>query len=389
MLDTKKVSSELVKFFDNNKNIFHNQEKFNNNLLSSYEVLSNSLERFFDLVNIKSIPFLFALPYSDLRSFKIINNYVCNYRVCSIDSSQIEDFDYFMWNRNEFLINVGSIVIDYENFSIPHYNSKPKIFDSETIKEIFYEDFSELNQYSKDDLISSIRTYCEYEEAIAVINFLKREDLILMDGGLVQWHLQDKPNGLKNSVVNKITELLNKTDNSEIYLLGYISGSRASDVVNCLKINNCKYESFSCRSCEDEFCKYLDNINDSILFSTVNPPENEEDLIITPIFQSRAKITNIYGVPIYFFYIYNKEEFARVELSKNNIKNIPFISARLKDQINKGFGYPIALIEAHESSVVSESDKINFERMVETMSPQFELNIKKRNKVLSKKLKFI
>jgi len=389
LLDTKKLSAELFNFFENNKNFAYTQEKFYDDLISSYERLSNSFEQFLDVVNTKSIPFLFALPYDDLRDFQKVSNCSDYYRVGSVDGSQIEDLNYFMWNRNEFLINVGSIIIDYENFFIPYHESKPKIFDSNAIKELFREDFAELSQYSKSDLISSVRTYYEYDEAIRLVDFIKREDLLLMDGGLVQWHLQDKPVELKNIVVNKISELLNKADSNGVHLLGYISGSRASDVVNCLKIHNCKDNLFRCISCRNEFCKFLESINDSTLFTLVYPPLDENKLILTPIFQSRARITSTYGVPIYFFYIYNENEFARVEFSKNSIGNVSSFSMKLKDQIDKGFGYPIALTEAHESAVVSECDKINFERIVESMSSQFEVSFKKRSKVLSKKLKFI
>lgn len=388
MLETTKLSIELCKFFEQNKHLVSFREKFKEELISSYENLSLSVYEFFDKVNTLNIPFLFALPNKGFKDFLLVNSSSFKYRVGSVDGSQIEDFDYIVSGAYEFLINIGSIVIDYENCSVPYRISKPEIFGLNEISEFIGSEIGEYRSYSKAELISSIRTYCEYSEAMNLLDMLKDGDLLLMDGGLVQWHLQDKPLRLKNIVVDKICKVLSEADYRNVYVVGYISGSKASDVVNCLKIHNCKNNSFDCKKCSDEFCNFLDYIDDSFLFNTFFKATSNE-LVATPIFQSRAKITTLYRTPVYFFYLYNDSEFARIEISKGSIENVFDVTKKLNDQMDKGFGYPVSLAEAHEMAVVSDNDKANFERIMKTMSPEFEFNLTRRNKVISKRIKFI
>ncbi len=388
MLDTNKISVELCKFFEQCKDLLFFKEKYKEILISSYKNLSNSPYGFFDKVNTLNIPFLFAYPDKGFEDFLLIGNSSNKYKVGSVDGSQIEDFDYIMSGVYGFLINTGSIIIDYEDCNVPYRTSNPKIFSMNEIREFTGSDIFDVRSYSKAELISSIRTYYEYKEAMNLIDRLEEKDLLLMDGGLVQWHLQDKPLNLKRIIVDKISEVLSRGDLRNIFIVGYISGSKAKDVVNCLKIYSCKNNTFDCNRCNDEFCYYLDNIDDSFLFRSYFNADSDE-LIATPVFQSRAKITNIYKLPIYFFYLYNNNEFARIEITEKNIKNIPIITNELKDQIEKGFGYPVALTEAHEMAVISDSDKINFERVIRTINPEVEFNYTSRNKVLSKKFKFV
>ncbi|MDD3427452.1 MAG: DNA double-strand break repair nuclease NurA [Caldisericia bacterium] len=388
MLDTTKISVELCKFFEQYKEMFLFKEKYKEILMSSYKNLSNSSHDFFDKVNLLNIPFLFAYPYKGFEDFQIIDDSSNMYRAGSVDGSQIENFDYVMSGVYDFLINIGSIILDYENCDVPYRFSYPKIFNINEIREFTGLDTFDIRSFSRTELISSIRTYYEYDEALNLIDRLKEGDLLFMDGGLVQWHLQDKPINLKKIIVDKISEVLNKGELRNIYIVGYISGSKAKDVVNCLKIYNCKNNTFDCNRCNDEFCYYLDNIDDSFLFQSYFKVDSNE-FVATPIFQSRAKITNIYKLPIYFFYIYNSDEFARIEITQNNIKNVSIITKKIKDQLDKGFGYPIVLSEAHEMAVVGDNDKTNFERIMKTINPEFDLNFTSRSKVLSKKFKFV
>ena len=330
MLDTNKLSIELFKFFERNRDSLSFKEKFKDDLISSYESLSDAIEEFFDKVNTLSIPFLFALPNEGFSNFLSINDSSDKYRAGSVDGSQIEDFDYVVSTAYEFLINIGSIILDYENSSVPYHISKPRILGSNEVSELTGLDLNISRSYSKGELIASVRTYYEYDEALLLLDMLKNRDLLLMDGGLVQWHLQDKSLEFKEIIIDKISQVLNKADAKNIYVVGYISGSRASDVVNCLRIHNCKRNLFDCRGCSDEFCKFLDYIDDSFLFHSVFGSCTDE-LIATPVFQSRARITSIYGTPIYFFYLCNNTEFARVEISKNSIENVTDIAKKLHD----------------------------------------------------------
>lgn len=388
MLDTNKLGEKLFSYLSFENDFDKNRNNYKSEIFSKYNLMNEQIHILNEKINKFEIPFLYALPKSKFSDFKTTNENISDYRILSVDGSQIEKIGYFSNDDLNFLINLGTAYLDYIEPENTKLDSKPILFSKSYISELLNIRINN-KEYNKSDLISSFRTYSEFDETYNIASNAMDRLMIFMDGGLVQWHLQDKPFEIKEFVTKRISELINLCLDKDISIIGYISGSKASDVVNCLKIFNCKNNSYNCQYCDDSFCQILNSIDDSFLFTTIMENNDPDKLIITPIFQSTAKILDHYNNNIYFFYIYNRDEFVRIEVTSKSIDNIVELSSIIRDQIMKGFGYPVVISEAHELAVVTDSDRMNFERIIESISLQFNMVERKRSKNISKRLKYI
>jgi NurA-like 5'-3' nuclease len=74
------------------------------------------------------------------------------------------------------------------------------------------------------------------------------------------------------------------------------------------------------------------------------------------------------GHTVTFFYLRVDDEIARVELPcwlAARREGVDLLHAVLVDQCSKGFGYPVALQEAHEQAVITTVDRRSFAALLE------------------------
>jgi hypothetical protein len=74
------------------------------------------------------------------------------------------------------------------------------------------------------------------------------------------------------------------------------------------------------------------------------------------------------GHAVAFFYLRLEDEIARVELPRwmaDDRAAVDLLHATLVDQCTKGFGYPVALQEAHEQAVITTVDRRAFAALLE------------------------
>jgi hypothetical protein len=89
----------------------------------------------------------------------------------------------------------------------------------------------------------------------------------------------------------------------------------------------------------------------------------------SPLFRSSARILDLYkDHRIYFCYVHVGTEVARVEMPEWVAQNSSLLNQALSlilAQVNKGFGYPVALAEAHNQAVVRGGDRARFFALLE------------------------
>jgi len=89
----------------------------------------------------------------------------------------------------------------------------------------------------------------------------------------------------------------------------------------------------------------------------------------SPLFRSSARILDLYKEHrIYFCYVHVGTEVARVEMPEWVAQNSSLLNQALSlilAQVNKGFGYPVALAEAHNQAVVRGGDRARFFALLE------------------------
>jgi len=175
-------------------------------------------------------------------------------------------------------------------------------------------------------------------------------------------------------------------------LASYISFPRSTDVLNVLRIAVCPNAvpdcDAQCPPGKKRDCDGLAGVRDRDLFTRLLADGERSALYISP-----SKIMKDYGDhAVYFFYLKNEDEIARVEVPKwvaeDNVL-LELTHRLIYDQCQRGHGYPVALSEAHEQAVVTGADRENFWELVESTLIEGHLDNASSRKSASKKSRWV
>jgi NurA-like 5'-3' nuclease len=113
-------------------------------------------------------------------------------------------------------------------------------------------------------------------------------------------------------------------------------------------------------------CAVIEGVTDAMLFGQVLAPGER-----SAVFRSASQVLGEYGAhAVHFFYVHVGSEIARVEAPEWVVESpdlLERVHAVVVDQAEKGGGYPLALIEAHEKAVVRSAEREAFFRLLEEM----------------------
>ncbi len=111
-------------------------------------------------------------------------------------------------------------------------------------------------------------------------------------------------------------------------------------------------------------CQVLDPLRDPALWATLLEPGQR-----SPLWRSSAPILDLYGThAIYFCYVHVGAEVARVEVPQwvaTDAEQLDLALSLILAQVQKGYGYPVALAEAHNQAVVRGGDRAQFFALLE------------------------
>ena len=152
--------------------------------------------------------------------------------------------------------------------------------------------------------------------------------------------------------------------------MGYLSSSRSGEAVNFLRLQACTQEVPDCMTyCPNQLektpCQVLDPLRDTALWTLQLQPGQRSAL-----WRSSARILDLYGSShaIYFCYVHVDTEIARIEVPAWVAENSALLNQALGlmlAQVQKGYGYPVALAEAHNQAVVRGGDRARFFALLE------------------------
>jgi len=284
--------------------------------------------------------------------------------VIATDGSQIAP------NHHEiaycYLINVGRIVLHYGQNRQPLLDSLPEVF------------------YRPEDLYISrqwgIRTeeWMGYRRTASEATILaelacavqtKVPTLAMVDGSLIYWFLEQMPESARDHILPPILEAWSQLRDSGIPIMGYISASRSGEALNFLRLQACPHSVPDCITyCPNQLekapCQVLDPLRDTALWTIQLKPGQRSAL-----WRSSARIIDLYGAhAIYFCYIHVGTEIARIEIPAWVAENPDLLDQSLGlmlAQVQKGYGYPVALAEAHNQAVVRGGDRTRFFALLE------------------------
>ena len=284
--------------------------------------------------------------------------------VIATDGSQIAP------NHHEiaycYLLNVGRVMLHYGQNRQPLLDSLPEVF------------------YRPEDLYISrqwgIRTeeWMGYRrtasEAIVLAELagaalMSLPTLAMVDGSLIYWFLEQLPFDARDRILPPILEAWKQMRSAQIPIMGYLSASRNIEAMNFLRLTACSHPVPDCKSfCPNQLekvpCKIFEPLRDTALWLTKLKPGQRSNL-----WRSNAHILEQYeDQKIYFCYVHVGTEIARIEVPAWVAENTTMLNQALGlmlAQVQKGYGYPVAIAEAHNQAVVKGGDKARFFALLE------------------------
>ena len=269
-----------------------------------------------------------------------------------------------------YLLNISRVIIHYGQSRYPLLDSLPEVI------------------YRPEDLYVSrqwgIRTeeWMGYKRTAAeaiMLSDLAQEAastqdadvpvLALTDGSLIYWFLEQMPAAARDEILLPVLDAWEQMRQARVPVMGYISASRSGEALNFLRLQACPYDTPDCLShCADDRgqmpCQTFSPLRDVTLWATTLSPGERG-----PLWKSSADILSCYGNhTVYFCYVHVGAEVARVECPQWVVEDRDLFNTALSlmlAQVQKGFGYPVALAEAHNQAVVRGGDRIRFFTLLE------------------------
>ncbi|MEH2461100.1 DNA double-strand break repair nuclease NurA [Nostoc sp.] len=285
--------------------------------------------------------------------------------VIATDGSQIAP------NHHEiaycYLLNIGRVVLHYGQNRHPLLDSLP---------EVFYrpEDLYMSRQWGiKTEEWMSFRRTASETTVLAELacSAAKGETpaLAMVDGSLIYWFLEHLPMDARDRILPPILEAWQQMRDAQIPLMGYLSASRSIETMNFLRLLACPHPVPDCKShCPNQLekvpCKIFEQLRDTSVWATRLKPGQRSTL-----WRSNSPILELYGdQTIYFCYVHVGTEIARIEVPAWVADNATMLDQALGlmlAQVQKGYGYPVAIAEAHNQAVVKGGDRARFFALLE------------------------
>jgi NurA domain len=271
-----------------------------------------------------------------------------------------------------YLINIGRVVLHYGQNRHPVLDSLPEIFyKSEDLYVsrqwgIRTEEWMSFRRTASETMVLS-ELACEVSKEISQTQRIPI--LTMIDGSLIYWFLEQLPYDARNKILPTILAAWKQLKAAKVPLMGYLSASRNTEAVNFLRLLACNQVAPDCITfCPDQQekvpCKKFETLRDTTLWGGQLQPGQRGTL-----WRSNARILDLYeGEEIYFCYVHVGTEIARIEIPSWVAEDSDLFNEALGlmlAQVQKGYGYPVAIAEAHNQAVVRGGDRTRFFALLE------------------------
>ena len=317
-----------------------------------------------------SLIFASAVPLEPINTALEISPSPDSHSVFATDGSQIAPSHHEI--AYCYLLNIGRVMLHYEQNLHPLLDSTPEIY------------------YKPEDIYIAkkwgIRTedWMTYQRTVLEIQVLSemgcrwvrppgphyQPNLALVDGSLIYWFLDSICTEARDRVLLPILSYWEDLRQNKVPMLGYVSASRSTEAINFLRFPQCPHPQPNClvycgSSTNKAPCQGIDPLRDVTLWQYLLKPGERG-----PLWKSRLKILDLYDEAhrVYFCYLNVGTEIARVEIPAWVAEDKALLDQSLSillTQVNKGFGYPIALAEAHNQAVIRSADRNRFFSLLE------------------------
>ncbi len=284
--------------------------------------------------------------------------------VVAADGSQIMPSHHEVYNC--YLLNIGTTLITYGVKLPPLLDSVPRLYHrAEDLYPLvdrrrlhIDEQFVALERNLEELSTLRLLTLQALERKLPVVAFV--------DGSLIPFSLDKMPDSYRHTYLERLSAILESFRLLEVPLLGYISQSRAYDVINVLRISKCPFPQSRCKDyCahlneEDTACSVVWPSTDRQLMSTFLEPLSRSNIFAS----GSSVLSRLPGCHhIAFTYVNVGQEIARLEFPRwlsQDSKKLDLSVAVVISQAEKGQGYPVCLAEAHNQAVIRACDRARF-----------------------------
>lgn len=271
-----------------------------------------------------------------------------------------------------YLINVGRVVLHYGQNRHPLLDSLPEVFyrpEDLYISRQWGIRTEEWMGYRRTASEATVLADLAHSYAPPPPTSRPHPHLALLDGSLIHWFLEPLPGDARDRILPPILAAWERLRALRIPLVGYLSAARSGEALNFLRLHTCPHLNPDCQtycpgSTEEAPCQVFAPLRDTALWGLLLPPGQRSAL-----WRSSAKILDHYGPHrIYFCYAHVGTEIARLEFPQWVIEDRELLETALSltlAQVQKGYGYPVALAEAHNQAVVRGGDRTRFFALLE------------------------
>lgn len=283
-----------------------------------------------------------------------------------------------------YLINIGRVILHYGQNRLPLLDSLPEVFYKP-------EDLYASHQWGikTEEWMGYRRTVSEAtvlaELACALrtpgsgqIAHPEAPILAMVDGSLIYWFLEPLPSDARQLILGSILEAWEQMRQCQVPIVGYLSASRSSEALSFLRLQACPHENPDCfthcpldadamtRSFANKApCQVFDPLRDTTFWASELEPGQR-----SPLWRSSSRILELYGPDshVYFCYLHVGPEIARVDMPAWVAEDESLLEMALSlvlGQVQKGYGYPVVLAEAHNQAVVRGGDRARFFALLE------------------------
>ncbi|MGB0562869.1 MAG: DNA double-strand break repair nuclease NurA [Spirulinaceae cyanobacterium] len=327
-----------------------------------------------------------AAPLDPIETAIAVAKSPAQYSIFATDGSQIAPSHHEI--AYCYLINVGRIMLHYGQSLHPLLDSLPEVFYKS-------EDLYAARQWGirPEEWLGYRRTVSEAELlADMAVRWVEppgphdAPSVAMVDGSLVYWFLESLPSEARDRLLDPMLAAWEQLYQARIPLLGYLSASRSGETTSFLRLPACVFPEPNClRHCGQDSreqddrgqeantvngrqrypCQVIDPIRDTTLWGTVLKPGERGAR-----WCSDAKILALYPehLRIVACYVNVGAEVARVEVPlwvAEDAKLFDRTLGMVLAQVHKGYGYPVALAEAHNLAVVRGGDRARFFALLE------------------------
>ncbi|MGL5807615.1 MAG: DNA double-strand break repair nuclease NurA [Xenococcaceae cyanobacterium] len=373
MLDLAKLSGQIPGI---SQHLTKEANASRQRLEIAQKLIEQSQKRQNELVQIQAnwrdrLIFASATPVEPLETRVAIAKPPDSHTVFATDGSQISPSHHEI--AYCYLINVGRIMLHYGQSLHPFLDSLPEVY------------------YKPEDIYVSkqwgIRTeeWMGYKRTVTEAQMLAEmacqwvlppgahqdtPNLAMVDGSLIYWFIDGLPVEAREQILNPILEACEQLRATNIPMMGYVSASRSMEAVNFLRLQACPFESPNCaihcgNIADKAPCQKIEPLRDATVWQHFLEPGQRG-----PLWRSSLHILDFYpeSQRVYFCYANVGSEIARIEIpawvAEDSILLERSLSLMLA-QVHKGYGYPVALAEAHNQAVIRGGDRSRFFALLE------------------------